>query len=503
MIFIILMIIFLVMFIIALSLLLYVMFSKSQKSLNAKKVKEANQERKKILSDTYREINEQKKLFEETKILEMSKISTHQQNLDEYENIIQKEKDFLTKQQNVLNEKNVDLEKKLKKINHDQNKLIVELETISQLTKHEAKEEIMKNVEVRVQQEIIGQIKRAENMAHSRSKEISISIILSAIEKFKTDIVNEKTTSIVKLENDDLKGWIIGKDGRNTKTFEQFGGVEIIVDDTPNIVTVSCFNPIRREIATKTLEKLLKEKRIQPIRIEKELRIQEQLIEETILEKGYQTVNELNIVDMDKELIKLIGRLKYRTSYGQNVLIHSIEVAKIASSIASELGLSSKKALRAGLLHDIGKALDFEKDGNHVLLGVEVARKYGEDKIIVNSIEAHHDDVAKESEIAIIVAIADSISASRPGARNDTVEDFFIRMNEIEAIGNKIPGISKTYAFQSGRQIRIIIDPITIDDNEMFNTLEKFKNDLKNKVIIPGQITITAIREKREVVILN
>ncbi|AVN58816.1 ribonuclease Y [Mesoplasma florum] len=489
--------------IISLCSLLYILTSKSQKVLNEKKIKEAKNERKKILSDTYREINEQKKSFEENLQFEKNKLEIAKQNIENENNLLIKERTIIIKQQEAIDVKNTDLDKRIKNYSDKREELIKRLEIISNMTSFEAKAELMKNVESKIQYEIVSQIKQAENLAHARAKELSNNIILSAMERFKTDIVNEKTTNLVKLPNDDIKGWIIGKDGRNLKTFEQLAGVEIIVDDTPEVVTISSFNPIRREIATKTLEKLLIDKRIQPIKIEKELKVQEKLIDETILEIGYQVMDELGIHDMDKELVKLVGKLKYRTSYGQNVLLHSVEVAKIASSIASELGLNAKQALRAGLLHDIGKAIDFEKTGSHVFLGVEVARKYGEDEVIINSIEAHHEDVAKESEIAVIVAIADAISASKPGARNNSIEDFIVRMKEIEKIGNSIPGISKTYAFQAGRQIRVIVDPVTTDDKDLAGILETLKNDLKNSVIIPGEITITAIREKREILVFN
>ncbi|ASZ08964.1 ribonuclease Y [Mesoplasma chauliocola] len=490
-------------FIIALTSLLYILFSRSQKVLNAKKIKEAKLERKKILSETYREINEQKKSFEENLKFEKNKLEIAKQNIENENKLLAKERAIIQKQQESLDIKNTDLDKRINDFSIKREELIERLEVISNMTSFQAKEELMKNVESKIQYEIVSQIKQAENLAHSRSKEISNNIILSAMERFTTDIVNEKTTNLVKLPNDEIKGWIIGKDGRNLKTFEQLAGVEIIIDDTPEVVTISSFNPIRREIATKTLEKLLIDKRIQPIKIEKELKNQQILIDETILETGYEVMDELNIHDMDKELVRLVGKLKYRTSYGQNVLLHSIEVAKIASAIAAELGLNSKLALRAGLLHDIGKAIDFEKTGSHVFLGVEAARKYGEEEIIINSIEAHHEDVPKESEIAIIVAIADTISASKPGARNNSIEDFIVRMKEIEKIGNSIPGIAKTYAFQAGRQIRVIVDPVTTDDKDLVGILEKLKNDLKNSVIIPGEITITAIREKREILVFN
>jgi ribonuclease Y len=302
----------------------------------------------------------------------------------------------------------------------------------------------------------------------------------------------------VKIEEDELKGRIIGKEGRNIRAFEQYGGVDIIIDDTPNLVQVSSFNPIRREIAVRALKKLIEDKRIQPARIEQELIIQEQIMDDNILEIGHSVVDELKINDMAPELIYLIGKLKFRTSYSQNVLAHSIEVAKLSGEIANELNLDSNLAIRAGLLHDIGKAIDFEQGGNHVLLGTNVAMKYGENALVVNAIAAHHEDEPKTSIYAEIVAIADGISASRPGARNNLLEDFLKRMNEIERICNEVPGVVKTYALQSGRQIRVIVNPTDVSDYDLIKLTEALKEKIRTNVIIPGDVTLTVIRESRE-----
>ncbi|SYV96065.1 Ribonuclease Y [Mycoplasma putrefaciens] len=346
-------------------------------------------------------------------------------------------------------------------------------------------------------------LKNAEIEAHAKSKAIATQIMITAMERLKVDVVNQRTSNIVKLPNDDMKGRIIGKDGRNMKTFEQVGGVDIVIDETPNVITVSSFNPIRREIATRALENLISDGRIQPVKIEQELKKQEAEVDEIINESGIKTIEELKINDLDFELVKLIGKLRFRTSYGQNVLAHSIEVAKISGMIASELGLDANKAIRAGLLHDIGKALDFENQGSHVNLGAEIAKKYGEDEIIINAIESHHEDVEKTNEISAIVAIADTISASRPGARNNAIGEFVLRMHEIEKIGNQIPGVAKTYALQSGRQIRLIVDPVAVSDLELSLVLQQMTDAIKKQVVVPGEITITVIREKKEIQVLK
>jgi ribonuclease Y len=272
-----------------------------------------------------------------------------------------------------------------------------------------------------------------------------------------------------------------------------------MIDETPNIVQVSSFNPIRREIAIRTLKKLIADGRIQPVKIEQELIEQERLLDDSNLEIGQEVINELGITNMDPELIRLVGKLKYRTSYSQNVLTHSIEVAKIAGQIANELELDSMIATRAGLLHDIGKAIDFEQEGNHVSLGTDICKKYDESPIILNVIASHHEDVPKDNVYSVIVALADSISAARPGARNNLLEDFVKRMREIETICNEIPGVIKSYALQSGRQIRVIVDPIKVDDFQLIELASQIREEIKKKVIIPGDVTLTLIREKRAV----
>ncbi|WP_031542984.1 ribonuclease Y [Mesoplasma photuris] len=488
---------------ITISFFVYFLFSKSRKKKIKIAEKEAKQKAKIILEKSYREINNLKSTFENEKRNLESELETEKNRLKSERKILEKEQDLLEYKENRIISKELDIEKRKKEYDEKVNEVLKKLETISGLSQKEAKNIILEQVETRLGNEIVSLVKNAELVAYTRAKEISNNIIIEAMQKYATDIVNEKTSNIVKLPNDEMKGRVIGKDGRNIKAFEQYGGVDILVDETPGVVTISSFNPIRREIATRVLEKLIKDGRIQPVKIESELEIEAKELEATIIEKGYETIRELNINDMDIEMVKLVGKLKYRTSYGQSVLLHSIEVAKIAGSIAAELGLDVKEAVRAGLLHDIGKAVDFEEEGSHVLLGKKVAKRYGESDIVINTIASHHEDEPKNSEIAAIVAIADSISASRPGARNNTISDFISRMKEIEKICNEIPGVNQSYALQSGRQIRVIVDPIEVSDAELMNIVKRVEKGIVDNVIIPGEITITVIREKREIHIIK
>ncbi|AUF83659.1 ribonuclease Y [Mesoplasma syrphidae] len=487
----------------AASLIIWMLVSKSRKHQIEKAIKVAKIERKQILGSAYREINDIKLAFEKEKEFEFLEIANEKTRIKNQLSAIEKDRERLELKEKRLELKENDLEKRAKEYDKRISEIISLLEQISEMSKEEAKALLLKKVEQKSSKELSTFIKNAELVAHSRAKAISDQIIIGAMEKYTTNVVNEKTSNIVKLPSDEMKGRVIGKDGRNIKAFEQYGGVDILVDETPGVVTISSFNPIRREIATRTLEKLIADGRIQPVKIESEIEKQRLELEDIIIETGYQTIRELNISNMDIELVKLIGRLKYRTSYGQSVLMHSLEVAKIAGAIAAELKLNIKEAIRAGLLHDIGKAVDFEEEGSHVLLGVKIAKKYGESEIVINAIESHHEDVPKNSEIAAIVSIADSISASRPGARNNTISEFISRMTEIEKIGNDIPGVNQTYALQSGRQIRVIVDPMQVSDAELYQIVEKVKEGVLKAVIVPGEITITVIREKREIYIIK
>lgn len=481
----------------------WLIFSKNRKTLIKASEKEAKIAKKTILANGYREINELKLEIQREREMKIHELDLEAMRIQGDSALLEKEITLNKVKQQRLDAYEITLEKRNKEYDQKIDYIITGLEEISGISREEAKEALMEHVSFKIHKEVNSRIKNAELKAQNDAKVLANNIIIGAMEKYATEIVNEKTTNIVKLPSNDLKGRIIGKEGRNIKAFEQYGGVDIIIDENPEIVSISSFNPIRREIATRTLNKLLVDGRIQPAKIEKELLNQEMQLDDIILEEGTKVVNELEINDIDIEMIKLIGKLKYRTSYGQNVLLHSVEVAKIAGAIAAELGLNIKDAVRAGLLHDIGKVVDFEQDGNHVILGVNVARKFGENDVVINSIAAHHEDVAKETPIAAIVGIADSISAARPGARNNTLDDFFHRMKDIEEICNSIPGVDKAYALQSGRQIRVIVDPAVINDDDMLEIVQRIKEAIRTNVVIPGGITLTVIREKREIEIIK
>lgn len=465
--------------------------------------KEAKQIKKQVVAKGYREVNEIKLDFEHERDKTNHKLELEKEKLRNEENALNKKEKLLEIRQERLDGYELALEKRSKEYDQKTSEIISSLETISGMSREEARKKLMKQTELRHKKELNSYLKNVELETHTQAKEMATNIIVNAMERYATEIVNEKTTNIVKLPNDEIKGRVIGREGRNMRTFEQFGGVDILIDETPGIVTVSSFNPIRREITTKALEKLVADGRIQPARIEAELKRQEKEIESIIFETGQKTLQELGILDMEIPLVKLVGKLKYRTSYGQNALHHSLEVAKIAGAIASELGLDIALAVRAGLLHDIGKAVDFEEEGSHVTLGAEIARKYNEDEVVINAIEAHHEDVAKQSPIAAIVAVADSISASRPGARNNTSDDFYRRMTQIEKAGQEIPGVEKIYAFQSGRQIRVIVDPNIMGEHDMESLIQEVKSKILDNIIIPGEVTITIIRERRLVKVIK
>ncbi|AHI52670.1 HDIG domain-containing metalloprotein [Spiroplasma culicicola] len=398
--------------------------------------------------------------------------------------------------------KNFELEAKNKRIKDKlsikMNELLGLLENVSNMSIDQAKEKLIEYSEKTYLDELNKELKQKEEKIKSEAQEVVNQILVNAMEKSHVQITNEKNTSIFIIEDESLKGKIIGREGRNVKAFQQYGGVDIIIDDIPNRILISSFNPIRREIAYNTLKVLLDSGRIQPAAIEETLILEEEKIQETFKRTGLETVKNLDLYDLPDEIVENLGKLKCRYSYGQNVLQHSIEVAKISASIARELNMDEKIALKAGLLHDIGKAMDFEQDGSHIQLGVLLLRKYKIDEIIVNAVEAHHNDVAKKTIYAEIVAIADASSAARPGARNNNSEEFYLRMKEIENDCNAIKGVEKTYVLQSGRNIRVIVNPLEINEYDLKDVLYKIKSTIAEKNCTPGEIKITVIYEKRE-----
>ncbi|AGR41967.1 ribonuclease Y [Spiroplasma diminutum] len=406
----------------------------------------------------------------------------------------------LSKKEETLVEEKININKIKKQLELEKNRVQSLLEETSNLTEEEIKTELFNIVENKYLNELSNKIKDFEKELKKNSEQKACDILIDAMQTCHVEVTSEKNTTYFELEHDSLKGKIIGKEGRNIKTFQSYGGVDLIIDDTPNRITISSFNPIRREIAYLTLTELLKSTRLYPATIEEQLILQEEKLDKHCYQIGLETLKELKVDDLPDEIISMVGKLKFRYSYGQNALQHSIEVANISRRIAIELGLNEKIALKAGLLHDIGKAVDFEKEGSHVTLGVEVLKKYGIENNIVNAVEAHHNDVEKESYYAEIVSIADTLSAARPGARNNDTQEYFARMQELEEICLNQEGVLKAYVLKAGREIRVMVNPTIVDDYSMNKILYNLKENIKKINKTPGDIYITIIREKRETI---
>ncbi len=436
-------------------------------------------EKKKELNDlNERIINREKSLDKRDDIL-----SSRERNLDE------KDKNLLVKQ-NEIQEKNAKMENVLKE-------QVDLLEKISGYSKDKAKELIMKRIEEGMTREITEFIKEKENEAKLEADKLAKEHLIRSMQRYANDVTSEQTISTVDLPTDEMKGRIIGREGRNIRTIEAITGVDLIIDDTPEVIVLSSFDPLRREIARVTLEALIKDGRIHPARIEELYNKVCEDFKTIIREKGEEALFELGIAKVAPELVELLGKLNFRTSYGQNALQHSKEVAHLTGLLASELGENVALAKRAGLLHDIGKAIDFEVEGSHVELGAEFAKKYGEDDIIVNSIESHHGNVEQTNTISVLVQIADALSAARPGARNDSLENYVKRLEELEKIGNSMAGVEKTFAMQAGRELRVIVKPEEIDDLTSYKLARDIKARIEEEMQYPGTIKVVVIRETR------
>ncbi len=412
--------------------------------------------------------------------------------LSNKETIIDQKSESLTRQINEYTRKEKILQEKIDGI-------IDELEKVSHMSIQEARDEIFKRVESKMAQEISVYIKNKEDEANEKCDEKAVEILSLAMSRFAQDTTNERTVYSVALPNDEMKGRIIGREGRNIRSLEQLLGVDLIIDDTPEVITISCFNPIRREIARLTLEALIKDGRIQPGRIEELANKSKKEVEEQIKKAGEEAAFRLGLPRINKELLNYVGRLKYRTSYGQNAYEHSIEVAYLSGIMAAELGLDQNMAKRAGLLHDIGKAADFEVDGSHVEIGSRLAKKYGEPDIVINAIESHHGDVPANCVISHIVQAADTLSAARPGSRSETLESYVKRIEQLEELCKSYDGVYQSYAMQSGREIRVMVIPDKIDDLGAFNLARSIKERIENEMTYPGQIKVSVIREYRAI----
>ena len=428
-----------------------------------------------------------------------NKLAQREQSIDRRDAALLQKETSLEQKNDTLNRRLKELDKKESDLQEKIDSIISELEKVAQMSTQEAKDELMARVESKISKEIASYIKNKEDEARETADDKAKELLGMACAKYAQEVTTEKTVSVVALPNDEMKGRIIGREGRNIRSLEQLLGVDLIIDDTPEVITVSCFNPIRREIARMSLEALIKDGRIQPGRIEEIVEKCKKEVDESIHKTGQEVAFKLGLPRINKELLDYVGRLKYRTSYGQNALDHSMEVAYLTGMMAAELGLDQNLAKRAGLLHDIGKAVDFEVEGSHVELGSRLAKKYGEPDVVINSIESHHGDVPTKSIIANLVQAADTLSAARPGARSEMLENYIKRIEQLEEICKSYEGVYQSYALQSGRELRVMVVPDKIDDIGAFKLARDIKERIENEMTYPGQIKVSVIREYRAV----
>ncbi|MDO4500051.1 MAG: ribonuclease Y [Erysipelotrichaceae bacterium] len=447
----------------------------------------------------------------EFKLQAEKEIKEKRSELQDHENKILRREDSLNFRDENLTAKEKKLDEKLRRAEDKAAQLdkmeadlqsridgqIALLERVSNMSQQEAHDELMDAVSKKMEKEVASYIHEQEEEAKSRARENAREIIATAIQRYSQEETIDRTISVVALPSEEMKGRIIGREGRNIRAIEQATGVDLIIDDTPEAITISCFDPIRREVARLALETLIKDGRIQPGRIEEVVNKVSKEMDENIQKYGEEACFKLQIGRMDKELVKLIGRLRYRYSYGQNGLEHSMEVATFAGIMAAELGLNQSLAKRAGLLHDIGKSIDFEQEGTHIELGAKVAKKHGENDVVINAIESHHGDVPPKGIIPYLVAAADTLSAARPGARYEGIENYINRLENLEKIANEYDGVDKAFAIQAGREIRVMVHPEKVNDEKCVLLARDIKERIENELTYPGQIKVTVIREMR------
>ena len=442
-----------------------------------------------------KEIKERKQIVAESE----KKLAQREQAIDRRDASLSTKEDALEQKKETYNNRLAALDKKEDELQLKIDSIIAELEKVAQMSVSEAHDELMRRVEEKMNKEIAAYIKNREDEAEEQADGKAKDIMSLAMSKYAQEVTNERTVSIVSLPSDEMKGRIIGREGRNIKSLDTLLGVDIIIDDTPEVITVSCFDPVRREVARMTLDRLIKDGRIQPGRIEEIFNKCKEEVHQSVVKAGEQAVFKLGLPRMHKELLEYVGRLKYRTSYGQNVLDHSIQVAYLAGIMAAELGLDQTLAKRAGLLHDIGKSADFEMDGSHVEVGARLAKKYGEPDVVINAIESHHGDKPSKYVISNLVQAADTLSAARPGARSETLENYIKRIEDLENICKSYEGVQNCYAMQSGREVRVTVIPDKVDDLQAFKMARDIKDKIQNEMTYPGQIKVSVIRELRAV----
>lgn len=450
------------------------------------KILEAKEEIHKSRAENDKELRERR-----------NEVQRQERRMIQKEESLEKKTNNLEKKEDQLSKKLKDADKKMAEVEALKKSQFDVLEKISGFTESQAKDYILSQVDERLDHEKATKILEAREQIKDQSDEIARQIVTTAIQRCAAERTTEATVSVVTLPNDEMKGRIIGREGRNIRAIEAVTGVDLIIDDTPETITISCFEPVRREIARLTMERLIQDGRIHPARIEETYEKCKKEVNQTIKQTGERAVLDAGVTGIHPELVKLLGRLKYRTSYGQNVLDHSLEVCYLSGLIAAEVGADVKQAKRAGLLHDIGKALDHEMEGSHVQLGADAAKKYRESDAVVHAIRAHHNDIEPKTTVAFIVQAADAISAARPGARRENIENYIKRLEKLEEIANSFDGVDNSYAIQAGREIRIMVKPEKINDDQMVILAHDVAQRVEEELEYPGQIKIHVVRESR------
>ena len=470
--------------------------NEAKRLVDLAKIEAENLKKQEIFKAKEEIMNNRKELDQEIKERRGEVQKQEARLIQKEENLERRSENFEKKEQEI--EKQIqEVEKEKEEVQKLYDQQVVELQKIASLTKEEAKQKLLAEMDKELTAEKAALIREKEQKAKEDSIKNAKEILSYAVQKCAADHSQETTVSIVSLPNDDMKGRIIGREGRNIKAIETLTGVDLIIDDTPEAVVLSGFDPLRREVAKITLEKLIDDGRIHPAKIEEMVEKAKEELDSTIKEEGERAVLETGVIGLHPDLVKLIGKLKYRTSYGQNVLNHSIEVSNLARIMAEELGLDPKLARKAGLLHDIGKALDHDMEGTHVEIGVEVLKKYKENPLVINAVEAHHGDVEPQTLEAVLVQAADAISASRPGARRETLEAYIKRLQNLEEIADSFEGVEKSFAIQAGREIRVMVKPDKISDDKMTILARDVAKKVENEMDYPGQIKVNVIRETR------